>query len=131
MSRWRADDRGEVTATVVMVPVVLLAVLLVVQFALAFHARQVLAGAVQDGAAAATRLDASPSNGESLARQLIDASAGYLLDGTTVTADDNGTTVTVEASGRVVSLLPFVKPITVRASATAKHETFDPQGRRP
>ena len=57
LNRRLRDDRGEVTATVIVVPVVLLAMLLVVQFGLAYYARQVLAGAAQDGAAAAARRD--------------------------------------------------------------------------
>ena len=120
-----------VPATVVMVPVVLLAVLLVVQFALAHHARQVLAGATQDGAAAAARTDASPADGAELARALIDASAGNLLDDTAVSADAATRTVTVQASARVASLLPFLDGITVRASSTARLEAFDPQGAAP
>lgn len=114
-----------------MVPVVLLAVLFVVQFGLAYHARQVLAGAAQDGAAAAARTDASPSEGVALAETLIDAAAGNLLDDTTVGVDTDANTVTVHASGQVVSLLPFIDGLTVRASATAKIEAFDPQGSAP
>jgi Flp pilus assembly protein TadG len=120
-----------VTATVIVVPVVLLALLLVVQFAVAFHARQVLAGAVQDGAAAAARLEATPADGATLARQLVDAGAGALLDDTTVSVDRGAGTVTIRASGEVMSVLPFLGSITVRASATAKVEAFDPQGAAP
>jgi Flp pilus assembly protein TadG len=127
----RAADRGEVTVTVVIVPVVLLAVLLVVQFGLAYHARQVLAGAAQDGAAAAARVDSSPSDGAALARTLIDTAAGSLLDDTDVVTATGDGTVTVTATGRVVSLLPFVDGITVRAASSAKLETFDPQGGPP
>ena len=116
------------TATVVLVPVVLMAVLLVVQFGLAYHARQVLAGATQDGAAAAARVDAAPSEGTALAEQLIDAAAGNLLHEVAVSFDSADGTVRVQASGRVVSLLPFVDGVSVRAVSTAKVETFDPQG---
>ena len=119
------------TATVVMVPVVLMAVLFVVQFGLAYHARQVLAGATQDGAAAAARLDAGPADGAALAGQLIDAAAGNLLADIAVSSDRSNDTVTVRASGRVVSVLPMVDGITVRAASTAKVETFDPQGAGP
>ena len=115
----------------ILVPVVLLALLLVVQFALAFHARQVLAGATQDGAAAAARLDATTADGVTLTRQLVEAGAGSLLDDVTVSADEGPDTVTVRASGQVASVLPFFGSITVRASATAKVETFDPQGAAP
>jgi Flp pilus assembly protein TadG len=116
---------------VILVPVVLLALLFVVQYALAFHARQVLAGATQDGAAAAARLDATAADGATLTRQLVDNGAGSLLDDTAVSVDESGGTVTVHASGHVVSVLPFLGTITVRASASAKVEAFDPQGAAP
>lgn len=119
------------TATVVMIPVVLLAVLFVVQFGLAYHARQVLAGAAQDGAAAAARTDASPSEGVALAQALLDGAAGNLLDDTSVDVETGTNTVTVRAEGQVVSLLPFLDGLTVRASATAKVESFDRQGSAP
>ena len=111
-----------------MVPVVLLALLLVVQFGLAYYARQVLAGSAQDGAAAAGRQGSSPAAGVSLTETLIGEAGGALLDSYTATADSDGNTVTVQVSGEVVSLLPFFGTITVDATATAKVESFDPQG---
>ena len=65
------SDRGEVTAFVVMLPVILVALLFVIQFGLTYYARQVLVGAAQDGAAAAARLDSSPGDGEALVETLI------------------------------------------------------------
>ena len=115
----------------IMVPVVLLATLLVVQFALAYHARHVLAGATQDGAAAAARVGASAADGEALTRSLLDAAAGNLLHDTLVSSAAGPRTVTVSASGHVASLVPFLGSLTVRASSSAKLETFDPQGATP
>lgn len=114
-----------------MVPVVLVATLLVVQFALAYYARQVLAGAADDGAAAAARAGAGPDTGAELTRQLIDESAGSLLDSHAAVASSDGDVVTVDATGEVVSLLPFIGTITVRASASASLERFQPQGGGP
>ncbi|MCU1388080.1 MAG: hypothetical protein JWL72_1418 [Ilumatobacteraceae bacterium] len=111
-----------------MVPVILLATLFVVQLGLAYYARSVLAGATQDGAAAGARRDSSPSEGSALADDLIDQSASALLNSHTAHASTDGQTVTVTAEGKVVSLLPFVGSITVRASASATVEQFDPQG---
>lgn len=119
------------TATVLVVPVALLTLLFVVQFGLAYHARHVLAGATQDGAAAAARPGAGPTDGADLARQLIADTTGTLLAGTAVVATQTASAVTVAADAKVVSLLPFLSGITVRASATAKLETFDPQGTQP
>jgi hypothetical protein len=115
----------------VLIPVVFIAVMLVVQFALAYHARQVLAGATQDGAAAAARYQSSPGDGVILTRSLIAGSAGGLVHDTSVTASSTQRAVTVEASAQVISLLPFFQGITVRAASSAAFETFNPQGAQP
>jgi Flp pilus assembly protein TadG len=116
---------------VIVVPVVLLAMLLVVQFGLAYYARQVLAGAAHDGAAAGARVDSSPGEGAALAEQLIGEAAGSLLDSYGASADSDGDTVTVTATGEVVSLLPFFGTITVKATGSANVERFEPQGASP
>jgi hypothetical protein len=121
-------DRGEVTATVAMLPVVLVALLFVVQFGLTYYARQVLAGAAQDGAAAAARLDASVGEGEALAESLIGEAGGALLESYDASVTSDGDVVTVSATGEVVSLLPFFGSLTVEASASASIESFDGQG---
>ena len=122
------SDRGEVTATVAMLPVVLVALLFVVKFGLTYYARQVLAGAAQDGAAAAARLDASVGEGEVLAESLIGEAGGALLESYDASVISDGDVVTVSATGEVVSLLPFFGSLTVEASASASIESFDGQG---
>lgn len=114
-----------------MVPVVLLAMLLVVQFALAYYARTVIAGAAQDGAAAAARRDASVEEGAGLTESLLNEAASSLLDSHTVSASSTGASVTIEVEGEVVSLLPFFGTITIRATGTAAVEQFEPQGAGP
>ena len=121
-------DRGEVTATVAMLPVILVALLFVVQFGLTYYARQVLAGAAQDGAAAAARLDASAAEGQALTETLIGEAGSALLDSYDVKVDSDGEVVTVSATGEVVSILPFFGSLTVDASASASIEDFDGQG---
>jgi Flp pilus assembly protein TadG len=116
---------------VIVVPVVILALMMVVQFSLAYYARQVLAGATQDGAVAAARQGSNPTAGQVLADQLIDEAAHNLLASHTTSATGSGTTVTVTATGKVVSLLPFFGSITVRGAGSAHIEEFDPQGTGP
>ena len=113
--------------TVLMVPLVLLAVLAVVQFGLAYYARQVLAGAVQDGAAAGARQDSSPGAGAALAGQLIAEGAGALLSSHSASGSSSGDRVVVEASGQVVSVFPFFSGPTVSATGSATVERFEPQ----
>ena len=114
-----------------MIPVVLLALLFVVQFALAYYARQVLAGATQDGAAAAARQGSTTGEGTALTDQLIGEAGGSLLTSHTTNATIATGTITITSTGKVVTLLPFMGGITVRASGTAKVETFEPQGAPP
>lgn len=113
------------------VPVVLLAMVMVVQFALAYYARQVIAGAAHDGATAAARRNSDPGEGVALADQLISEAARNLLASHTTTATVTGDTVTVSVTGKVGALLPFFRTITVRAAATATIEQFTPQGASP
>jgi Flp pilus assembly protein TadG len=114
--------------TVLMVPLVLIAMLLVVQFGLAYHARQVVAGASQDGAASGARRGSSPGAGAALADDLIAQSAGQLLTSHSSSASTSGDVVTVQSTGRVVRVMPFFPTITVRATASAAVERFEPQG---
>jgi Flp pilus assembly protein TadG len=120
-----------VTATVIMVPVVLLALLFVVQFSLAYYARTVLAGAAQDGAVAGARQGASPDDGAALTNTLISESAGSLIESPSSIVSTDGETVTVRSTAKVVSLLPFFGSITVSATGAAQVEQFEPQGAGP
>jgi Flp pilus assembly protein TadG len=111
-----------------MVPLVLLAMLLVVQYGLAYHARQVVAGASQDGAASGARRGSSAAAGAVLADSLIEGAAGSLLTSHGSTGWTDGDVVTVRSSGDVVRVVPFLPTITVRATASARVEVFEPQG---
>ena len=122
------SERGEVTATVLMIPAIIITVLFVVQFALAYYARSVLAGAAHDGAAAGARRGSTASAGAALTDELLTQSARALLSSHTATGHVEGDRVVVAAEARVVSLVPFVRGITVRANATARQETFAGQG---
>jgi Flp pilus assembly protein TadG len=111
-----------------MVPVVLITILFVVQFGLAYYARQVAAGAAQDGAAAGARQSSSPEVGAALTEQLISEAGGSLFESHDASAASTGEVVTVTVTGEVVSLLPFFGTITVAATGSARVEQFNPQG---
>ena len=119
------------TATVIVVPVVLLAVLLVVQCGLAYYAHQVAAGAAHDGAAAAARERSNPGVGAALAEQLVAQGGGSLFASYHATASSDADRVTVTVTGHVVSLLPFFGTITVKATGSAAIEKFQGQGASP
>lgn len=119
------------TTTVLVVPLVLITMLFVVQFGLAYYARTVVAGAAQDAASAAARRDATPAAGIALADTLIEQGAGSLLTSHSTVASRNGDAVTITVHGEVVSLLPLFGTITVSASGTAHVEEFAAQGSGP
>ncbi len=105
-----------------------MAVMLVVQFGIAYHARTILSGAAQDGAAAAARLDGTSAEGVALAEMLIDESASSLLASSSVSGQRSTDEAVVVVSGDVVSLIPFVGTIRVNATGSAPVESFRPQG---
>ncbi len=128
-ARTRSDrDRGEVLVTTIMVPFIIIGMMLVVQFGLAMYARQVVAGAAQDGAATGALQGSSPAAGQAVTDQLVDQSAGHLLNGYSSSVSSNGDIVTVRASGNVVKVFALFPTITVSGSGSATVEEFVPEG---
>ena len=114
--------------TVLMMPLIVLALMFAVQVGLAYHARQVVSGAVQDGAATGALAGSSPSEGAATTQTLISGAAGNLLNGTAVNGSQAGEIVTVSASATVVKVFPFFPTFTVSAESSATLERFRPQG---
>ena len=114
--------------TVLMVPFVLIATMLVVQVGLAGYARHVAAGAAQDGADTAAAFEADIARGEAVARSLFESSAGQLATSTSTssTATDSAIAVTIRAE--VVRVLPLFPTITISATGSANRERFVPEG---
>jgi len=120
MTMWqrRDDERGSTsTAEVVLIaPALLLCLMLIVQFGLVFHAKQMAEQAAQEGAAAARRFDASAGDGEAAAGRFLAAIGSGTLRGRSVKASRGAENVSVTVSGTVVSLVPGMK---LRVSETA------------
>lgn len=122
--RVRHDDRG-IVASVIIVPVVVLALWLVLQAAFVMHARNVAQAAAQDAAiAAATGSGDAGGVGSSLFNQSIGGFAN--LSGVDVSNGDDTVTVTVRA--QVIQVTPF--SFSVAETATAPIEEFIPQSSR-
>ena len=127
----RRGDRGEVTVTTVMMPVIVVAVMFVVQVGLAYYARQVVSGATQDGAATGALYGSTPAQGEATAQNLIAEGTGHLTTGSATSVSVAGDVVTVRASASVVKVFPLFPTFTVRAESSATIERFRPQGISP
>jgi len=107
-----------------MVPFILVASMLVVQYGLAMYARQVLAGATQDGAALAALDGSSTGDGLSTTDQLVAGSGGHLITNYSSSASTTRTTITIVAQAEVVRLLPLFPSITIRSASSASLEQF-------
>ena len=128
MGRRVRDERGMTTIQVaILFPVVLFWIMLIVQYGLWWHAKQVANAAAAEAVDAAQVSTGSARDGE-------DAAASYLaqsgnLDNITVTVSREPTVVTVEVRGDAPQLVPgFAWPVTARS--TAPVERFIPEPER-
>lgn len=122
------SDRGEALITVLMVPFILVGMMLVVQFGLAYYTRQVMAGAAQDGAASGARVGSSAATGQVVADELAQSGASHLLTSYSSTSGSDGNVITVTTHGKVIKVFPLFPSITVSATGSASIERFIPQG---
>lgn len=122
------NDRGEVIEAIVVLTTVLITTMLIVQFGLALHARQVMAGAAQDGAAAGAAADSSPGAGLAITDQLVNSTAGGLIDSYSSSVSADGTQITVTVRGNAPKVFPLFPTFTLSASSSATIEEFRPQG---
>lgn len=118
------SDRGDVSVTVLMVPFIILATMLVVQFGLAMWASQIMTGAAQDGAATAALDGSSTSAGLAVTDQLVSYSGGHLIKSQPASASTTATTVTITVQAEVESLIPFLSNFTVTGTSSATLERF-------
>jgi Flp pilus assembly protein TadG len=128
VTRRGRSDRGEALVTVLMVPFILIGMMLVVQFGLAYSARQVMAGAAQDGAASGAREGASAATGQVVADELAQSGASHLLTSYSSSSSSDGNVITVTTQGKVLKVFPLFPSITVSATGSASIERFVPQG---
>lgn len=117
-------DRG-VVATVIVLPCVLLAFWLVLQFAIVLHARHVAQAAAQDAAAAA----AIGGDAYGTAASLMDA-AGAWVSGVAISTSTSSHDVTVRVRADVLQVFPLGS-YSVAASGAAPLEEFIAQPERP
>ena len=96
LSGWRSE-RGSVAASLIILPMVMLAILLVVHFSLVLHARNVATAAAQDGLRAAQLEGSNAAVGEAAAHTTLDLFASIDAD-VDVNRGDDYVTVTVTGS---------------------------------
>ncbi|QRX91161.1 TadE/TadG family type IV pilus assembly protein [Streptomyces noursei] len=101
------DDRGTATTQLVLVvPVLLLLAMLVVQFALVWHARHVAQFAAQRALAAARTKSGSAADGRAQAGRSLAALGSRILTAPSVTVARTATQTTVRVRGTVMAVVP-------------------------
>jgi Flp pilus assembly protein TadG len=119
----RGDERGLATLEVALItPVLLLVVLGLVQFALWYHAEQVVTAAAQEAAAQASLATGSPAKAQQRAQVLLDGlSSTARGEQVTVGPPDTGS-ISVSVTARLNGILPGVVSLPLKATATAHLE---------
>jgi hypothetical protein len=104
------DDRGFSTLeAVVVIPAVVIITMLVVQYVMLWHARNIAEAAAQNGLRTARGYESSAAAGEAIATGYLQQVAGHLLrcDDRCVHASRGADRVTVTVHASVLSVLPF------------------------
>jgi hypothetical protein len=114
-------------ATVVVIPVVVLATWLSMQAALVMHAQNVVRAAAEDAAVAAASRSGDP---RSVASALVASTADDFTSDVTVLVELDPGTVTVVVGAEVDRVVPFGS-FSVSESASAPLEVFIAESQRP
>ena len=89
------------------IPVVVIITMLVVQYVMLWHARNVTEAAAQDALRVARGYQAAAAQGQAAGAEYLHAAAGKLLETFTVTVDRGADVVHVHVHGTVSSVVPF------------------------
>ena len=128
--RWRLfwqEERGQAMVEMALVfPLLLLVAVGLMQFALFYHAQNVVVGAVQDGARVAAAEDRSVDEGLAHAQALLRAGLGPSASAVSVQGMDAGDVVVVEAQGRLRMIIPWLgdASLPLHARAMLSKERF-------
>jgi len=121
-----AGDRGAVTAElVVATPLLLLALLTIVQFALWSHATHVAQAAASQALAAARTQDGTATAGHDAGRRLLDDLARGPLRSPRIRVVRTATSASVTVNGEAAAVLPGLH-LHVHAETTGEVERFIP-----
>lgn len=124
LPRYLVDDRGSVSAELVIAtPILLFLLLLVIQFGLWSHATHIAKAAATNGLTAARVDTGTSADGTAAAQNTLTRLGGGLLQDTHVTTSRGTETVAVHIDGTASSIIPFVE-IPVHAEAAGPLEQF-------
>lgn len=126
--RWRrlARDRDRGFSTleaVITIPIVVILTMIVVQFVMVWHARNVAEAAARDGLRAARGYDATAQQGQDAAEGYLSTVAARMLPDRRVEVTRSQDTVEVAVHAKVASVIPFGS-FSVDESASGPVERF-------
>jgi Flp pilus assembly protein TadG len=126
----KVRDRSERGATsmaevVLVAPALLFALMLIVQFGLLLHARNVAEQAAQEGASAARRFDGNEAQAKAKTTEYLAALGPQTLKDRGVTVNRTAENATVTVTGTVISVVPFLH-LDVEESASGPVERYVP-----
>jgi Flp pilus assembly protein TadG len=117
--RARLEHGSAMVESALTFPLLLMAGLGLVQFALFYHAENVVTGAVQDGARVAAAEDGTVDAGVQYAQRIIAAGLSTEQDPIQIQGVDGGDDVALTASGRMHLIIPWVADATLPLQARA------------
>lgn len=126
LRRVRKTDEGNAAVeAAILFPFILLLVIMIIQVAVFYHARNTAQSAANGGAVVGAARDGSAAEAEAEAWDRIDRAGGYsLLDDYAATATRTGTEVTVRVEGTAKTFVPGLPPLTVTRTVSAPVERF-------
>lgn len=126
------SERGasSVAEMVLVAPALLFALMLIVQFGLMFHARNVAESAAQEGAAAARSFDGTEAAAKDKTSHYLQALGTQTLKDRLVSVDRSAETATVTVTGTVISVVPGLH-LHVEESASGSVERYVPPVEQP
>ncbi|MEU7488066.1 TadE/TadG family type IV pilus assembly protein [Streptomyces sp. NPDC042319] len=126
------DDRGAATTQlVIIVPTLLLLALLVVQFAVAWHAQHIAQYVAERALATARVEDGNAADGRARAQHSLTALGGRVLTARSVTVSRTATQASVRVSGQTMAVVPGLR-LRVSGTASGPVERFTtPAGGQP
>jgi Flp pilus assembly protein TadG len=123
MRRARGEHGSSSLQTVLVMPLLLLLITLIVQFALWYHASHIAIAAAQDGARAARVEGGTELDGRGRAQQIIDQLGANVLVEPSVTVTRDAQVARVEVHGYAPELIPGLR-LPVDAVSTGTVERF-------
>jgi Flp pilus assembly protein TadG len=118
------------TEAAIAFPIVLIAAIGLVQFAIYRHATNVVVGAVQDGVEVAARADYTVQDGVDRTHELLQAGLGPTASAVTIEGIDGTDEVGIQATGQLQLIIPWAGnatlPLSYRAVESKEHFRVGP-----